>query len=329
MKILYVILISSHGLIGMAGIKEFKISCKSESEFISQSLACDQDEETPSKTVMISLDESNMSFCMIRPNEKDTIEEETPDVSEGSTSLDLSEASDDTQTSSALENIMSTGLLSLLDKKDTDIERAIEKFKSLLSEWKEPGVGDYVAVIIGEEFKRYGKVIEKNDEGYYTIDQGRKDQSLLYLKEHRLVLLSDAVNSIAYINNNLGQLLDNNDLAKLPAIVRPHVYKHGIESKQEQRKKFANRVVEKTERRGSSVLVALNKNIVVEGIVQDIKFALNVLKKEQVQHEPDYTGSIYSIVYTNPVTNEEELGHFTIYRIRMKSDLLNEESYEI
>lgn len=323
MKILYVILISSHSLIGMAGIKEFKISCKSESEFISQSV-CDQDEETSPKTVMISLDESNMSFFMIRPPEKDIIEDETSYV--GSTSLDLSEASGAVQ-SNTLESIMSTESL-LLDKKDNDIERAIEKFKSLLTEWKEPEIGDYVAVIIGEEFKRYGKVTEKNDNGYYSIDQGRQDKSLLCVKESRLVPLSDAVNSAAYINNNLGQLLDNKDLNTLPPIVRPHLYKHGIESKHEQRKKFANRVVEKPEQKESSVLVALNKDVVVEGIVKDIKFALSVLKKEQVEQEPDYTGSVYTIAYINPVTNKEERGHFTIYRIRMKSDLLDEESYE-
>lgn len=325
-KILYAILISSHGLIGMAGIKQCQVSCSGKSELVSRSLVYDEDGE-PSKRIEIPLDGSPMSFLMVRPPKDDSLKDKASDASVlSSCSSEL--AKQETQTSKESADMPSCDLF-LSRKEEQEItQRAIENFKSLLSEWEDPAVGDYVAVIIKEDFKQYGKVTAKTGEGYYLVDTAKKDKSLLLLKENRLVPLPNIADRLTYFRANLGQFLNDCDLVTLPAITRPYIYsrkKHGHKAKVKQ--KFPRRVVEKPKNIniGKPVLVALNKALVVEGRLES-KWQLGFFCEEPTKQacEPDYSGSLYGVAYTNPATCKEEIGYFTIYRVRMKEDLLDE-----
>lgn len=314
----------------MTVIKECQVSCSCKSELVSQSLEYDdmEEQDEPPKKIMITLDhQPAISFLMLFPPQEDSTEGET-DESKWTQSLNSSKLMIENFQTSYESESQDYGQPGFFESLWLQRDRAIEKFKSLLQEWQDPVIGDYVAVIIGEELKKYGQVIEKNEKGCYNVYLG-EDKPLLSLKENRLVPLSHLTDRIDHFKNNLGQLLDSKDLDTLPPITRPHIYRPEVESKRKQRAKFPNRVVEKPSRCKSEVLVALNKGLVVEGIIHDI-CTLSILRKKQERDlEPEYSGTLYSVVYTNPDTGQEQLGYFTIYRIRMKSDLLDEESDEI
>lgn len=364
MKIVYIFLMSSSFLVGMSQeIQKCKILSGSKSELISRSISYDDDDEMMHVTFVgdMSLfvpyytDPSKKPIIDNKPEKEE--ETDLPMKTEYTQSSSPVEQSHVQQSkrglSARLANVSKDNIKERETSWDNDQSaqfdhgasvaisthesthysitvyprrtvQAINKFKSLLNSWPDPKVGGYVAVLAGEQFKKYGKVVKEVVTGIYEVNIGsRFNKTAVTIDAFQLFPINITPERVTYVENHLGEFLSNDDIQKLPLFARPHIFNPDNECKSEAKSEMIARlsgkvVVEKPTRTGIEVLVALDKNTVIPGWVRDIKEQSNSLEKDL--SIPEYSGNVFTICYENQ-KGEAEFIDRTIYTIRMPCDL--------